>query len=61
MSRIEDLVYSAYDLNKHKELFNNVSLIRIEKPNMLLLDIYELAYQRTIKKNDFSYQNAKNK
>jgi spore coat polysaccharide biosynthesis predicted glycosyltransferase SpsG len=52
MSKIEDLVYSAHDLNKRKELFKNVSLIKSEKPNMLLEDVYELAYQKTIKENN---------
>lgn len=51
MSKIEDIVYSAHDLNKRKELFKNVSLIKSEKPNMLLEDVYELAYQKTIKEN----------
>ena len=52
MSKIEDLVYSAHDLNKRKELFKNVSLIKSEKPNMLLEDVYEFAYQKTIKENN---------
>lgn len=51
MSKIEDIVYSAHDLNKRKELFKNVSLIKSETPNMLLEDVYELAYQKIIKEN----------
>tara|TARA_R110001592_G_scaffold7832_1_gene43410 strand:- start:2936 stop:3112 length:177 start_codon:yes stop_codon:yes gene_type:complete len=53
MSKIEDLVYSAHDLNKRKELFKNVSLIKSQKPNMLLEDVYELAYQKTIQEDDY--------
>ncbi len=49
MSKIENIVYDAYDLNKRKELFKNVSLVKSENPNMLLEDVYELAYQKTIK------------
>ena len=52
MSKIENIVYSAHDLNKRRELFKNVSLIKDKKPNMLLEDVYELAYQQIIKKND---------
>jgi spore coat polysaccharide biosynthesis predicted glycosyltransferase SpsG len=52
MSKIENIVYDAHDLNKRKELFKNVSLIKSEKPNMLLEDVYELAYQKTIKENN---------
>ena len=54
MSKIEDIVYSAHDLNKRKELFKNVSLIKSEKPNMLLEDVYELAYQKTIKEKKWN-------
>ena len=58
MSKIENIVYDAHDLNKRKELFKNVSLIKSEKPNMLLEDVYELAYQKTIKKDDFDYESG---
>lgn len=51
-SRIEELVYEAYYLNKRMELFNNVSNIRDKHPNMLLEDVYELAYKKIIEKND---------
>ena len=53
MSKIENIVYDAYELNKRKELFKNVSLIKSEKPNMLLEDVYELAYQKTIQEDDY--------
>tara|TARA_Y100000389_G_scaffold151590_1_gene151357 strand:+ start:1405 stop:1581 length:177 start_codon:yes stop_codon:yes gene_type:complete len=53
MSKIENIVYDAHDLNKRKELFKNVSLIKSEKPNMLLEDVYELAYQKTIQEDDY--------
>ena len=52
MSKIENIVYSAHDLNKRRELFKKVSLIKDKKPHMLLEDIYELAYQQVIKGND---------
>jgi hypothetical protein len=52
MSKIENIVYSAHDLNKRRELFKKVSLIKDKKPNMLLEDAYELAYQQIIKEND---------
>lgn len=55
MSKIENIVYDAYELNKRRKLFKNVSLIRDKKPNMLLEDVYELAYQKTIKEDDFDY------
>lgn len=58
MSKIENIVYDAYELNKRKELFKNVSLIKSEHPNMLLEDVYELAYQKTIKKDDFDYESG---
>ena len=52
MSKIENIVYSAHDLNKRRELFKKVSLIKDKKPHMLLEDVYELAYQQVIKGND---------
>ena len=52
MSKIENIVYSAHDLNKRRELFKKVSLIKDKKPHMLLEDVYELAYQQIIKEND---------
>ena len=58
MSKIENIVYDAHDLNKRKELFKNVSLIKSENPNMLLEDVYELGYQKTIKKDDFDYESG---
>ena len=53
MSKIENIVYDAHELNKRRELFKNVSLIKSEKPNMLLEDVYELAYQKTIQEDDY--------
>tara|TARA_B110000285_G_scaffold88523_1_gene101448 strand:- start:1422 stop:1646 length:225 start_codon:yes stop_codon:yes gene_type:complete len=54
MSKIENIVYSAHDLNKRRELFKNVSSIKDKKPDMLLEDVYELAYQQIIKKKVIS-------
>lgn len=52
MSKIENIVYSAHDLNKRRELFKKVSLIKDKKPHMLLEDVYELAYKQVIEEND---------
>ena len=54
MSKIENIVYSAHDLNKRRELFKNVSSIKDKKPDMLLEDVYELADQQIIKKKVIS-------
>jgi len=54
MSKIENIVYSAHDLNKRRELVKNVSSIKDKKPDMLLEDVYELAYQQIIKKKVIS-------
>lgn len=44
MSRIEDLVYSAYEHGQRTRLFELVSKIKKSEPNMHLEDIYEKAY-----------------
>ena len=49
MSRIEELVYSAHEHGQRSQLFEKVSEIRNQHPRMLLEDVYELAYQKTIK------------
>jgi|TARA_B100001094_G_C18093075_1_gene751506 hypothetical protein len=49
MSRIEELVYSALEHGKRNDLFDEVSKIKQENPNMLLQDIYDKAYQRVMK------------
>ena len=36
MSRIEDLVYSAYEHGKREVLFNEISKIKLENPSMKL-------------------------
>tara|TARA_R100001460_G_scaffold50504_2_gene88836 strand:- start:239 stop:391 length:153 start_codon:yes stop_codon:yes gene_type:complete len=45
MSRIEELVYSAYDHGKREPLLKEVSKIKTEYPHMNLNDIYEEAYK----------------
>jgi len=49
MSRIEDLVYSAYEHGKREVLFNEISKIKLENPSMKLEEIYDLAYQNVMK------------
>tara|TARA_R110002153_G_scaffold21192_2_gene71036 strand:- start:1085 stop:1237 length:153 start_codon:yes stop_codon:yes gene_type:complete len=49
MSKIEELVYSAYEYGKRTQLFDEVSKIKLESPTMHLEDIYEQAYQQVMK------------
>ena len=49
MSRIEDLVYSAYENGKREVLFNEIYKIKLENPSMKLEEIYDLAYQNVMK------------
>lgn len=49
MSRIEDLVFSAYEYGKREILLQEVSKIRTEKPGIKLEDAYDLAYQEIMK------------
>lgn len=49
MSKIENLVYDAHELNKRGELFKYVSTIKDKHPHMNLNDVYELAYQKILK------------
>lgn len=49
MSRIEELVYSAYDHGKREALFNEVTILKRTNPNMRLEELYDLAYQNVMK------------
>lgn len=49
MSTIEELVYSALEHGKRNDLFDEVSKIKQENPNMLLQDVYDKAYQQVMK------------
>ncbi len=49
MSKIEELVYSAHEYGKRDILLKMVSKIRIERPNVKLEDVYDLAYQEIMK------------
>jgi len=49
MSRIEELVYSAYEQGRHTQLLEKVSEIRKQNPRMVLEDIYDKAYSEVIK------------
>lgn len=49
MTRIEELMLSAYDLGKEKEMFHTLSRVKIENPKMDLADQYEKAYSITFK------------
>lgn len=48
MSKIEDLVYSAYEHGQRTRLFERVSEIKKSEPNMQLEDIYEKAYSEVM-------------
>ena len=48
MSNLEDLVYSAHEHGKRKELLEEVGLVRRENPTLPLEKIYELAYQKVM-------------
>tara|TARA_R110001599_G_scaffold177573_1_gene369852 strand:- start:2462 stop:2617 length:156 start_codon:yes stop_codon:yes gene_type:complete len=49
MSKIEELVYNAYEHGQRTQLFEQVSKLRREKPNKTLEDIYEEAYSIIMK------------
>jgi len=51
MSQIEELVYSAHQLGRRKNLLKKVSEIRKEQPNMQLEDVYDLAYAEVMNIN----------
>lgn len=48
MSKIEDLVFSAYEHGKREALFENVSKIRQLYPLKNLNEVYEEAYQQVM-------------
>tara|TARA_R110002020_G_scaffold391367_1_gene601760 strand:- start:265 stop:417 length:153 start_codon:yes stop_codon:yes gene_type:complete len=49
MSRIEELIYSAHEHGKRNNLFDAVTEIKKQHPNMLLDDVYDQAYQQVMK------------
>ena len=49
MSKIEDLIYSAYDHGKREALFNEVALVKKQNPTMKLEELYNIAYQNVMK------------
>lgn len=49
MSKIEELVYSAYEHGKREVLFNEISNLRKLYPSMKLEELYDLAYQNVMK------------
>lgn len=49
MSKIEELVYSAYEHGKREVLFNEIYDLRKLYPNMKLEELYDLAYQNVMK------------
>lgn len=49
MSKIEELVYSAYEHGKREVLFNEIHDLRKLYPNMKLEELYDLAYQNVMK------------
>ena len=46
MSKIEELVYSAYEHGKREALFKKVGEIKYKFPSKKLDDVYEEAYQQ---------------
>ncbi len=44
MSKLEEIVYSAEEHGKRKELLQRVGEIRVSNPRMTLVDVYEKAY-----------------
>lgn len=48
MSRIEELVYSAHEHGKRTDLFNVVTRIKTQNPNMKLDDVYDEAYKEVM-------------
>ena len=48
MSRIEELVYSAYEHGKRTDLLNTVTEIKNQNPNMKLDEVYDKAYQQVM-------------
>ena len=48
MSKIEELIYSALEHGKRNDLFNAVTKIRKQYPNMLLDDVYDKAYEQVM-------------
>jgi hypothetical protein len=45
MSKIEELVYSAYEYGKREVLFKKVNKIRQQYPTKSLDEVYDQAYQ----------------
>ncbi len=48
MSRIEELVYSAYDHGKREALLNEVGKLKLENSYMKLDELYEEAYKNVM-------------
>lgn len=49
MSKIEELVYNAYEHGKREVLFKEVAEIRQQYPRRPLEEIYDEAYQKIMK------------
>ena len=49
MSKIEELVYSAYEYGQRASLLEKVSEIMDQNPNMVLEEAYEKAYSYIMK------------
>ena len=49
MSVIEELVYSAHEHGKRIDLFNVVSELKKQHPNMHLDEVYDEAYKQVMK------------
>jgi hypothetical protein len=49
MSRIEELIYSAYEHGQRTQLLETVSQIRKLNPKIPLEDVYDKAYSEVMK------------
>lgn len=49
MSKIEELIYSAYEHGQRTQLLTKVTMITKQNPLMPLEDVYEKAYSEVMK------------
>tara|TARA_Y100001972_G_scaffold126133_1_gene179122 strand:- start:250 stop:402 length:153 start_codon:yes stop_codon:yes gene_type:complete len=49
MSNLEDLLYSAEEHGKRKQMFKEIEKIKMKNPKLSLKQQYEQAYQKIMK------------
>ena len=49
MSKLEDLLWSAEEHGKRKQMFNEITKIKNKNPKLTLEQQYEQAYQKVMK------------